>query len=94
MGALWDAEYATPIKQEFKANAGLGAMSQLNGPNVYYRPGGLFSTAGYSVVNIYHETLHNMGANDAQIQKAWGLPIDQNDTKNISDLLIKLKCVK
>jgi RHS repeat-associated protein len=87
-------EYAKAVNQVFKEKPGLGAMSQLGGSDVYYRPGGWFSPAGYSLENIFHETLHNLGKTDPQIQSAWVLPVDQSNTKNISDLLVKKKCVK
>ncbi len=93
-GGLWDTERSTSIATEFKNKPGLGAMAQLNGPDTYYRKGGWFGMGSTKPGNIFHETLHNLGKTDSQIQAAWGLPVNQYNTQNITDLLQQKGCVK
>jgi hypothetical protein len=46
-----------------------------------------------ALADMFHETLHNLGRTDKEIQQAWDLPVDPNNTKNISDDLVKNDCV-
>jgi hypothetical protein len=69
------------------------AVAQLGGPDAYYRPGGLFRTKSVNPSTILHETMHNLGKTDEQIQDAWRLPKDQG-TKNISDKLKEMDRVR
>jgi hypothetical protein len=85
----------SPIWQGlFKNESGRLAVSQLGGPEVYYRPGGIFSTQSVKPSRVAHEALHNLGKTDEEIQRAWGLPTSGQGTDNISQMLKDKKCVK
>jgi hypothetical protein len=89
----YDKVMAAPVSDRFARDSGLKAVSQLNGPNAYFRAGSVFGTSSVSEGTILHETLHNLGKTDGEIQDAWGLA-SSGGTSNITDELKEKGCVK
>lgn len=90
----FDYQLNNPIWEGlFKNTPGRMAVSQLKGPDVYYRPGHIFGTPSMKPSHIAHEALHNLGKIDEQIQIAWGLSTT-GGTDNISQMLRDKHCVR
>jgi hypothetical protein len=93
--AAYDYMMNAPVSASFRDSGGstVWALAQLGGHDVYYRPGGPFSTQSVQPGRILHEALHNLGKTDEDIQGAWGLPTG-GSTNNITQSLIQAGCVR
>jgi hypothetical protein len=78
------------IANEFARNPnGLTADTVLNGSTIFINPaligGNLTSNEGL----LFHETLHELGMVDTDIQAALGIRVDGKNTRNITTTLQK-----
>jgi hypothetical protein len=73
------------------------AAASLNGTDVYFRSGGflssLFGNSNIQEGTLEHEALHNMQlVGDSSLQVSLGLPVNTNDTTNITRALEDHHC--
>ena len=87
-----DAQYGPgqTIGNDFARNPhGLTAESVLGGSTIYINPTLISKNLLIDETLLFHEAFHLMGFTDDDLQKALGLTVDPNNTKNITLKLTK-----
>jgi RHS repeat-associated protein len=94
--ALLDQEYGPgqTIGNDFARNpGGLTAETVLGGNIIYINPSLISNLVPTDEALLFHESLHELGLIDQQVQSALGLKVGSTNTKNISNKLFK-DCIK
>jgi RHS repeat-associated protein len=72
---------------------GTEAESQLGGNTVYFRPSYVLGLSPYGLAAlIAHETLHNLGLNDPQVEAGLGLTSQQCQVSNCITIKLDMDC--
>jgi len=78
------------VGQKFKNEPGTTAVAELSGNLIFIDPQKIGKNLQQNMGLFFHEKLHNLtGLTDDVIQDKLGLTVDSNNSKNISDKLVK-----
>ncbi len=79
------------LAQLFAANPLIQAVGQYKGNNIYYNAGAFAGmVSGMAWYTIFHELLHNLGFDDAQLESEFGVPASVVATQGSQSITFKL----